>query len=146
MTPILICLFDCVITTRLHPFYVNSSLKVIAFSVQRSTDRNSGISHLLTSEANVSRVHPVLSHQPQFRLLPLFLVVFAIIGGWSVEQCFSLGRDCRVLVMGGFAWSDPLHLFISAARFFSALCQVMRRCVCSSSSAAAQAWVQYPFK
>lgn len=79
------------------------------------------------------------SHQSQFRLLPLFLVVFAIIVGWSVEQCFSLGRDCRVLVMGGFAWSDPLHLFISAARFFSVVCQVLRRGACFSSSASAQA-------
>lgn len=27
------------------------------------------------------------------------------------------------LVTGGFAWSDPLHLFISAARFLSVVCQ-----------------------
>lgn len=40
------------------------------------------------------------------------------------------------LVTGGFAWSDPLHLFISAARFLSVVCQVLWQCACSSSSAA----------
>lgn len=70
---------------------------------------------------------PHTSHSSGF--CPCFLVVFAIVGGWSVEQCVSLGRDCRVLVMGRGVLpgkEDPVHLFISAACFFRVRCQVLR--------------------